>query len=1079
MPVSLHTHSWYSPLEGTASLDRLLEHAAGGGHTALALTDTNNLCGVVPFVEKARRLGVRPLVGACLRQGSTRCVALVAEPEGYANLCRVLSRLHLQEDAVLTELLRACAADLHVLVDDPALAAQLREAFGSRLWLEVVRPHPGGARHEQALHECGRRLGLRLVASMAAHLADPAEYPTFRLITAIRRRTLLDRLPRMLAITPEHHLASVAAFRERFADLPQAIRHGDDLADLLRSDVLPRSLILPEPRLRPGQKSDSASLHSYLSDECERGLRWRERGADLEARQRLRYELELIGEARLSGYFLTVRDIARHARKRGHSMALRGSAGCSLICYLLGITDVDPLRFGLGLERFLHPGRVDLPDIDLDFDWRVRDDVIANLVRCYGAAHAAQISSHLSLQPRSAFREAGRLHGLSERQISTLLTELPEEVDALLLAEAPPAAPPSFPLEPERWPRILADGRRLIGRPHHLSIHPGGVVITPQPLEGYVPLQWAAKGVTITQFDKDGVEAIGLVKIDLLGNRALASVDEGRRHAVQAGEPDAAVTALSQERDPATVELLRQGDTLGVNQLESPAMRHLLIQIRPRGLDDVIQALALLRPGAAGIGMKERFIRRRLGLESYRPAHPKLARLLSETHGLLLYEDDTLRLVQALTGLPAAEADHFRKRITKYETEDEARQLKEEFLALCTQRRSVSDASQKRASVSDASQKRSSLPPGQEKRFCEASLTGDGERFCEASLTDGVALTEGVALTGDAVPPEALEELWLQLSKFNRYSFCKSHAVSYGLIAWQSSWLKAHCPLAFWTAALNNNMGAYPRRVYVEAVKRAGLRLLLPCVNRSDDLFTVEGEAIRTGLGVIAGLPLPLRQRLMDKRRADGPFRGLADFRRRVKPGPKTLALLIRCGALDALGPSRSALFLEAELQGRSPDGFVSLFADDPLSGGAPPDSDLKQRLRDEWETLGFVTGPPLFALFRKADPRIHPPLVASRDLPAHRGRLVRVQGLVATARHTFTTDGRPLQFVSLEDEHGLSEVTLFPGTCRQVPYLTLGPYVATGTVDEQYGVITLTARSFELCERPAAKPAGPSGSPG
>jgi DNA polymerase III alpha subunit len=421
----------------------------------------------------------------------------------------------------------------------------------------------------------------------------------------------------------------------------------------------------------------------------------------------------------------------------------------------------------------------------------------------------------------------------------------------------------------------------------------------------------------------------------------------------------------------------------------------------------------LLRPGAAGIGMKERFLHRRLGLEPYKPAHPELDRLLGETHGVILYEDDTLRVVQALTGLSAAEADHFRKRIVKPATEEEARRLKEEFLTRC-----------------------------------------------------------------GWLPAEAVEDLWLQLSKFDRYSFCKSHAVSYGLIAWQAAWLKAHFPLAFWTAALNNNQGAYPRRVYVEAIKRAGLRLLLPCVNHSDDIFTVEGDAIRTGLGAVAGLSLELRQRLLEVRAADGPFRGLADFRRRVEPGPETLALLIRCGALDALGPSRPGLFLEAELQDRLPDEAAGLFPDEPLlSGWSPPDYDVKRRLRDEWQTLGFVLGPPLFVLFRRPDTRKHPPLVASRDLPAWRGRTVRVQGLVATARHTSTTDGRPLQFVSLEDEHGLSEVTLFPGTCPQAPYLTLGPYTATGMVEDQYGVITLTARSFELSSSPA--PAGPSASPG
>ncbi len=531
MPVHLHTHSWYSLLEGASSPDALLDRTAADGCTALALTDTNNLYAATAFTEAATRRGIRPLLGACLRQNRWRCVALIADRTGYRNLCRILSRLNLAGAAsfpsvVLADLLSANADGLHVLVEDVVLAERLREAFGRRLWLEVVRPAVGAGpgRREQELLDCGCRLGLRPVASTAAHFAGPADYPTFRLVTAMRRATLLEQLPRVLPLTPDHHLVAPAEFRRRFRDLPAALHHGEELAGLLRSDVLPRELTLPQPRLRPGLEPVR-----YLPHLCERGLRQRGQGADLEARERLRKELAIIEATGLAGYFLVVRDIARSARRRGHTIALRGSAGNSLVCYLLGITDVDPLRFNLPLERFLHPGRIDLPDIDLDFDWKVRDEVIDHVFRRYGTAHVARISTHLFLQPRSAFREAAKLHGLSNEQVSTLLTGLSERIDSVM--EKGDRTPPGFPLEAERWPRLLADARRLLGRPHHLSIHPGGVVITQQPIEQYVPLQRAAKGVVITQFEKDAIEHIGLVKMDLLGNRALSTVDEAKRWA--------------------------------------------------------------------------------------------------------------------------------------------------------------------------------------------------------------------------------------------------------------------------------------------------------------------------------------------------------------------------------------------------------------------------------------------------------------------------------------------------------------------------------------------------------------------
>ena len=1137
MPVHLHVHSWYSLLEGLSSPEALLERAAACGYDSLALTDTNNLLGAMAFVEQAAPLGIRPLLGARLQQQEVRCTALVAQHSGYHNLCRILSRLHLStapasggrkppDDSTksgglrpplaskssgglrpplasrLAELLNENAEGLHILVDDRPLAEQLREAFGPRLWLEVVRPWRS-ARQEQELLAWAKRLGIRPVASTAAAMATPDAYRALPPVTAVRQNTLLDQLPTRLPVSPEHHLVDLPTFRQRFHDLPEAISNTDLLAEQLRSDVLPRRVILPAPRV-PHSLDEVRFLHLL----CERGLRRRELVNSQSARQRLREELAVIEATNLAGYFLVVRDIARHARRRGHSMALRGSAGNSLVCFLLEITDVDPLRFNLPMERFLHPGRTDLPDIDLDFDWKVRDEVIEHVCQRYGPRYTARISSHLFLQPRSAFREAGKIHGLSNVQVSELLESLSTPVEGLLSetgraggvsplissshqgAHAPrsPAlsVPRGFPLEDERWPRIVADARLLLGRPHHLSIHPGGVVITPRPIEEYVPLQMAPKGVVITQFDKDGVEYIGLVKIDLLGNRALATVDEALAHvqtlqlASGGRKPPDFVESSGGLRPPlaqSPLALLQSGDTLGVNQLESPAMRHLLMQMQPRGVDDVIQALALIRPGAASIGMKEAFIRRRRGIDCVPPLPANLEPFLRETEGLMLYEDDALQVVQALTGLAAPDADRFRKRVTKHRTEEEAMVLSREFLQICAQ--------------------------------------------------NGVARAVAAAW-------------WVQLAKFNQYSFCKSHSVSYGLIAWKAVLLKVHYPLCFWTAALNNNQGMYPRRVYVEGIKRAGIEMRLPCVNRSAGPFTIEhdssqkqpplppptekgthanpyaaggegwgeggaavreasrqpphpqplspgpfaiacvqvpkagGEgslrrervacpgAIRAGLDAIGSLDDAVKLAVLEKRSRHGPYRDLADFRRRVVPGPEALALFIRSGALDFTGQPRPALFLEADLQDRTGGPAPELFPHEPLDGWLPTDYARSERLREEYRILGFLPGPPLIKLFRAHLP---PDRIFSNELTAHRGKIVRVAGLVATARNTNTDAGKPMQFIALEDEHGLVDVTLFPGACPLIPYLTAGPYIATGVVEEQYGVLSVTASKFELVQ--------------
>jgi DNA-directed DNA polymerase III PolC len=985
----------------------------------MALTDSNNLYGAVAFVEVARRHGIRPILGACLRQQHARCVALIAEPTGYRSLCRVISRLHLpevrdqesgirgQELAVgtLPLILSENATGLHVLVDDVEIAERLREAFGPRLWLEVVRPR-GSARQEQELRETGRRLGLRPLASTAVHFATPEEYPIFRLVTAVRRGGLLDQLPARLAITPAHHLASPDELRQRFRDLPEALRNAERLAEELRSDVLPRAIVLPPARV-PRQLE---AMH-FLWRLCERGLGRRGLDGNPAAGERLRQELALIEERDLASYFLVVRDIARHARHRGHGMALRGSAGNSLVCYLLDITDVDPLRFDLPPERFLHPARPDLPDIDLDFDWKVRDEVIAHVFRRYGPENTAMVSSHLSLQPRSAFREAAKVHGLSDEQISALggggipARSVNEGPDIPSLARRA-NVPANFPLEPERWPRILEDARGLYGRPHHLSIHPGGVVITPRPLAEYVPLQPAPKGILITQFDKDAIEAVGLVKIDLLGNHSLATVDEGRRWLrEQRGQSRLPVLIYS---DAAVIDLLLRGDTLGVGQLESPAMRHLLLQMQARSIEDVIQALAAIRPGPAGEGMKGHFLRRRRGLEPVPRLHPRLDEALAQTHGLILYDDDGPRVIEALTGLPLPEAFGFFRRITKSDNEEEVRKLAEEFL-----------------------------------------------RACAAAGVD----------------PVLAQEQWRQLRKFRSYAFCKSHATSYGLLAWRSAWLKVHHPLCFWTAVLNNNQGVYPRRVYVEAIKRARIPLYLPCVNRSAEEFQPEGKGIRVGLGAIATLPEELRGRILEERRQHGPYRDLADLRRRAAPGPEALAVLIRAGALDFTGLPRPALFLAAELQDRRQQllsAGSTLFpwptSADLVQGWAPLDYPQGQRWRDEWELLSFLIGPPLMSMFR---PQLPADLVTSHDLTRLVGRPVRLAGVVATAREAQAQDGRTILFVSLEDEWGLVEVNLFPGTCPMPGALGLGPYLVEGVVENHLGVHAITAHTFRTALEP------------
>lgn len=1003
MSVSLLNHSWYSLLQGVSSPELLISVASHLGYKSIALTDTNNLLGAVAFHEFSLKQGIKPILGSVLRTSTQSVVALIENRVGYRNLCCILSRLNLNVDANLGELLLQFNQGLHLLVDNPGFLELLHPFYASRVWAGLNRSgrRRSVSSHQRKLLECADRLGVLPVALHGCYFAQPGFLELYRVVRAIRECTLLQRL-KDDHVGPDNYLLPLNEFHELFRDIPEAIANASTLAGVVEVDVLPNELVLPEPLDSHGMESVA-----HLRALCLEGMHLRGLQDDKVAKLRLEEELKIIHSRGLDGYFLTVNEITRLARSDGHTPALRGSAGNSLVCYLLGITDVDPLRHNLVFERFLHMGRIDLPDIDLDFDWKIRDELIDHVLEQRGRRHAARISSHLFLQPRSALRESAKVHGLSEDQVSAMGPAMEKRLEPYVAGEKSCEDVPyhsGCPLGPLQWRRMFHHARLLVGRPHHLSIHPGGIVITPNPLEQYAPLQWSRKGVVITQYEKDAVEKIGLVKIDLLGNRALATVDEAFRLVGERILPHADMP----EYDPEVSKLLLHGDTLGVNQMESPGMRHLLVQMQANCLDDVIQSLALIRPGAASIGMKERFIRRRRGIENPPGIEPALAKVLGDTQLMLLYEDDSLRLLKELAQLTPPDADAFRKKITKWQTEEQCNALGVEFFDLCE---------------------------------------------------------------GSGVSRRALADLWLQLSKFNRYSFCKSHAVSYGIIAWKAAWLKAHHPREFWTSALNNNQGAYPRHVYVEAIRRAGIPLFAPCVNRSRSNFIPEENGIRVGLDAIASLPQGFKILLHEDRNRNGPYTSLAELVTRLKPGSETLALLIRSGACDCFGLPRAVLYLQAESELLR--GARELFAPRVPDLWAPMQISKLHKANDEWRTIGFTLEIPLMAMFRAgvgySVPAEFGHVTSCKDISLSVGREITIEGTVVAARRTTTESGKPMQFISLEDETGLADVVLFPGNCKPIAHLSIGPYVVQGIVEEHHGVPVLSATKISNTQGNAA----------
>jgi len=988
----LRVWSGYSLGRGTCPPQRLVGRARELGHTRLALTDVDNLCAAPAFWRSAVEAGLRPILGAELREGGRWAVVLVAEQAGYENLCRLITRRHCREDFRLAGGLAELCGGTHVLVEDAPLAEELLAAGvpRERLWVGIDPPAQSPARLRR-LWACAGRLGLRPVATATACLGAADEAALAGVLAASRLGCTVPAVPAGELPPPGAVLRAPDELARAAAAFPAAARNNRRLAEECSAyRLLPRRPVFPRFPVPSGQ-----APQEYLRRLCERGLRKRYGEPPPQAASaRLARELDLIGRLGFAEYFLVVWDIVRHARRSGAPVAGRGSGASSLVAYVLGLTNVCPLACDIPFERFLHEGRSDLPDLDIDFCWRLRDNVIDYAFRRWGEGRVAMVCTHNTYQVRSALRETAKAFGLSDEQISG-----GEALEADGRREA-----------------IVRLSRRLVGLPHLLSVHPGGVVIAPRAIDRHVPVQPAAKGVRIAQYDKDGVEAVGLVKLDLLGNRNLSTVHEAcrlvrRRRGV----------AIDVERLPpaeaATVDLLRRAATVGCNQLESPAMRHLLRMMRPGGLADVMQALALIRPGAASIGMKEVFIRRRRGLEPVPPGYPAVDAILRRTCGVMLYEDDVLLVAAALLGEPLAEADRFRKAVQKCPDDRARLELSREFLGRCA---------------------------------------------------------------ANGVEPACAKDLWVQMAKFNAYSFCRAHAASYAALSYAGAYLKAHWPLEFWVAALNNNQSMYPPRVYVAEAQRAGVRFCLPDANRSGEEFTIDedgrgGEAIRVGLGRVEGLGPAGVRRILDER-ARRPFADLGDFLARTRLGRQEARALILCGAFDWTGRSRPTLMMELNLfftmcPDALPAGEPLLYAR-PNLPNVPGDYEPRRKRLDERRILGLSVGRHVMTELRPLwQGRVD---AFSDELPQRVGRRVRLAGVLEVLRAARTERGQDMMFLTLDDERGLFEVTVFPAALARTraDFRRYGPYLVTGRAEDQYGAVTVAAEDVRLCDG-AAEAAG------
>ena len=1000
MMVHLHAHSYFSLLEGLASPAALVNTAAQYNMPALALTDHLCLSGAVEFYLACQKAGIKPLLGFeidlqmpsssyAIDNGSVqngRLVLLATNLEGWTSLSRLSSAL-LTDTGPKT--LHICPVELlarhtenllcltggvkglpHQLLkrgqtrDAASLLARLKELFPNRLYVELQKAAPEDERLIIKLEEMAREHLLPVVATHSIAYLQPGEAALQRTLTAIRLNTRINEIPVDAAALPGAHFISPEDLTVQFKSHPEALANISEIVEHCNLDFPLLKPHFPRVPLPPG-----TTALELLRQKAFAGAVRRYGKVTPEITARLKHELKIIGERGYETIFLIVEDVMDYARRSGVPTSSRGSAASSLVAHCLGITTPDPLYHNLYFERFLNPARSTPPDIDTDIDSQGRDAVIRHVFDTYGENHVAMVGTINRFQPRSALGEAAKAHGLSPADVKKLTRLLPHHYYHLLARRSDPDQDP-FDKLVQQYPNpmyrtIFRQAQSLIGIPRHLSVHAGGLVVSPGPMTDLVPVQRSGtKEIIITQFDLNSVEQMGLVKIDLLGIRGLSVLGEVARAIHSWRQKDFAyaldVLEAIPEEDPETAEIVESARTIGCFQIESPGMRGTLRSIRAHSVEDIIRALALYRPGPLKGGLHDAYIRRHLGQEPVAHIHPTLKPVLDETYGVILYQEQVLRIANEIAGLSLPEAELLRRAMSHFDPGEKMKTLRQHFME------------------------------GAEKK--------------------------------NRIPPEISEQIWEMMAAFAGYGFPKAHAASYGLIAWRAAWCKAHFPAEFMAAVLANWGGYYSQRVYLNEARRMGLTVKPPHINHSTHEFRVvypKGEAVLyMGLDQVRDLTRRTQQRAIHLR----PFHSLEEFLSEVNPRQKELENLIQVGALDGLG-TIPGLLRKFEHTRRYP-GQLSLFETSP-EYNQQPDWSLSERVEAQERILGI--GVDAHPLERFAGRLAAEDVITSLDALLRIGERVRVAGIRQTGRHNRTSKGQMMAFLTLEDLEGVLNVIVFP----------------------------------------------------
>jgi error-prone DNA polymerase len=1067
--AELHAHSNFSFLDGASQIEELVLRARELGYEALALTDHDGLHGAMEFAQCAKAWGLRPITGAEItlaphpshprkekegggREEGYHLTLLCETQRGYANLCRLLTHAHLDhvrgEPCIEPDVLAGHTEGLIALSgcrrgEIPSLVAEgrYREAEeAARRYAEMFAQTGarrggqgnffielqnnlvyGDARRNRALADLADHLKLGVVATGNVHYHVRERHRLQDVLVAIKNRTTLDASHRLRRENSEYYLKPQEEAVELFRDYPEAVANTLRIAERCSFDIT-RDLDyrFPNCPVPDGETSDS-----YLRRLCYDEARDRYGRITPAVRDRLEEELRLVTQHGLAGFFLIHKEILRLAYEvaeevRGRPALAppgrgRGSSVGSIICYLIGLSQIDPIKNDLFLGRFLNEEMASVPDIDLDFPRDIREKLILRIYEHFGRENVGLVATFPTYRIRSAVREVGKALGLPPAELDRLA-----KVSEGYYASAKAVREEMGRLDRYRdrldaplWGHFADMVEQIARFPRHISQHVGGMVISSKPLVELVPLEQSAmEGRVLIQWDKDSVDDARMIKIDFLALGMLSAVDECLELVEEQRGKRLDLSRID-FKDERVYDAICQADTMGVFQIESRAQMQTLPRVRPRSLEDLTVEVAIIRPGPIVGGSVSPYINRRMGREPVTYDHPSLEPALAETLGVILYQEQILQVSIALADFSAGQAESLRRAMSRKRSKEAIAKLKEQFIEGCLDR---------------------------------------------------------------GVSKEAAEAVFRKIQGFAEFGFPKAHAAAFGLLAYQTAWLRTYYPAEFLCALFNAQpMGFYGPHVLVNDGKRHGVEVLPPDINRSGANCGMEGEAVRIGLRYVAGLSEATAREVEEERERNDEFRSLFDFLERTRIKREAVENLIACGAFDSFGLERRELLWQLGLLYRS-DGRNAI--ERQLVLPLPTEQDMPygpsgvvelpamtdwDRMAADYAVLGLSPGYHPMALLR---PQLHEGVIASRMLESlDDGTAVEVAGLIVCRQRPGTAKG--FVFLVVEDEFGLVNVIVKPDLYqRQRLTVRTEPFVVVrGKLQRRDGTVNLLAESFRTLQ--------------